>query len=267
MKRRIFLKLFGGAALTQVGSQLSKAAATNAPPCVDFHSHAILPSFISGLRRLRIDAQYEEGFPLPQWRVEDHLKFMEDARIDFSIISPPSPHLASKDRELARAVVREFNEETAELCRAHPEKFGFVAAVPLPDVDGAIEEALYARERLGALGVKVASNSAGVYLGDPALDPFFAELNKRETLVVTHPSPARALPRDSVITGRVMALFEYPADTTRGAQHDSERHAYQVRQAPFRYSARRLVPSIHEITRDRNVQTTSDVEYDRTSRH
>ena len=30
-----------------------------------------------------------------------------------------------------------------------------------------------------------------------------------------HPRPARQLPRENVVTGRVMALYEYPADTTR----------------------------------------------------
>ena len=34
-------------------------------------------------------------------------------------------------------------------------------------------------------------------------------------LVILHPSPARSLPREGVVTGGVMALYEYPADTTR----------------------------------------------------
>jgi len=70
-------------------------------------------------------------------------------------------------------------------------------------------------DALGAVGVKVASNSYGVYLGDHILDEVFAELNSRDALIIMHPSPARSLPRKNVITGGVMALFEYPADTTR----------------------------------------------------
>jgi len=65
------------------------------------------------------------------------------------------------------------------------------------------------------LGVKVASNSDGVYLGDEQLDPIFNVLNEKISLVIIHPSPARELPRKNVVTGKVMALFEYPADTTR----------------------------------------------------
>ena len=178
-------------------------------PTIDFHAHAILPSYVDALKKLKIDAAAEEGFPLPKWSAESHLQFMEEAGIDFTILSMATPHIS--DCESAR----EINEEFAELCRRFPKKFGFVATLPLPNVEGSINEFHYATEKLRALGVKVASNSDGVYLGDERLDPIFAELNRKNSLVIIHPSPARSLPRAGVVTGKVMALFEYPADTTR----------------------------------------------------
>ena len=176
---------------------------------IDFHAHAILQSYVDALKILQIDAQKEEGFPLPKWKIEDHLQFMADLGIDFTILSMATPHISDK------AAVRAINEEFAELCRRFPKKFAFVATLPLPNVENSIEEFFYATEKLGALGVKVASNSDGIYLGDEQLDPIFAELNKKNALVIIHPSPARFLPRKGVITGKVMALYEYPADTTR----------------------------------------------------
>lgn len=176
---------------------------------IDFHAHAILPSYIDALKTLKIDATAEEGFPLPKWSAENHLQFMSDASIDFTILSMATPHISDS------AAVREINEEFAELCRRFPKKFGFVATLPLPNVEASIEEFYYATEKLGALGVKVASNSDGIYLGDERLDPIFAELDKKNSLVIIHPSPAKFLPREDVVTGKVMALFEYPADTTR----------------------------------------------------
>lgn len=176
---------------------------------IDFHAHAILPSYVDALKKLKIDAAAEEGFPLPKWSVEEHLQFMDAAGIDFTILSMATPHIS--DKKFARAI----NEEFAELCRQFPTRFGFVATLPLPNVDGSIEEFFYATEKLGALGVKVASNSDGVYLGDERLDPIFAALNEKNSLVIIHPSPAQSLPRNGVVTGKVMALFEYPADTTR----------------------------------------------------
>ena len=176
---------------------------------IDFHAHAILPSYVDALKKLKIDAAAEEGFPLPKWNVESHLQFMEDAGIDFTVLSMATPHIS--DKSAARAI----NEEFAALCRRFPKKFGFVATLPLPLVEGSIEEFNYATKKLGALGVKVASNSDGVYLGDERLDPIFSALNEKNSLVIIHPSPARQLPRSGVVTGKVMALFEYPVDTTR----------------------------------------------------
>ena len=184
---------------------------------IDFHAHAILPSYVEGLKRLGIDAQAEEGFPLPQWSVDAHLKFMADAGIDFTVLSMATPHIfnGAQNEKLSCELARKINEDFAEICRRYPDEFGFVAALPMPGVEGSIEEIKFATEKLGALGVKVASNSDGVYLGDERLDPIFAELNARKSLVIIHPSPARVLPREGVVTGKVMALFEYPADTTR----------------------------------------------------
>ena len=219
MNRRDFLKLGGvGALSVMMGYFPARAAGSgllSPGRRIDFHAHAILPSYAEGLRRLGIDAKAEEGFPLPQWSMETHLGFMKDAGIDYSVLSMPTPHTYHGDAALAREVTRQVNEEYAALCRAHPDKFGFVAALPLPDVDGAIEEIAYATETLGALGVKVASNSDGVYLGDDRFDPVFEELDRRGALVILHPSPARQLPREGVVTGGVMALYEYPAETTR----------------------------------------------------
>ncbi|MBQ7516323.1 MAG: amidohydrolase [Schwartzia sp.] len=221
MERREFLKLgFMGALSAWLGHFPARAEAAGAGlfPSgrrIDFHAHAILPSYAEGLRRLGIDALAEEGFPLPKWSVEAHLQFMADAGIDYSVLSMPTPHTYNCDAALARAVTRQVNEKYAALCRAYPDKFGFVAALPLPDVEGAIAEIAYAMDNLGALGVKVASNSDGVYLGDDRFDPVFAEMDRRGALVILHPSPARQLPREGVVTGGVMALYEYPADTTR----------------------------------------------------
>ena len=176
---------------------------------IDFHAHAILPSYVDALKRLNLDAAAIEGFPLPKWSAESHLQFMAEAGIDFTILSLATPHIS--DCKSARAI----NEDFAQICRRFPDKFGFAATLPLPNVEGSIEEFHFATEKLGALGVKVASNSDGVYLGDERLDPIFAALNEKNSLVIIHPSPAKFLPREGVVTGKVMALFEYPADTTR----------------------------------------------------
>ena len=184
---------------------------------IDFHAHAMVPAYVDALKLLGIDAAAIEGFPLPKWSAEGHLEFMDAAGIDFTILSMATPHIfnGAANEKLSCQAARAINEEFAKICRRFPKRFGFVAALPLPSVDGSIEEFFFATEKLGALGVKVASNSDGVYLGDECLDKIFAALNEKSSLVIVHPSPAKVLPRENVVTGKVMALFEYPADTTR----------------------------------------------------
>ncbi|MBR2215739.1 MAG: amidohydrolase [Selenomonadaceae bacterium] len=232
MKRRDFLKLGGMGAFSLLA--MGVLAAGEIPGAmaadrriakqavrlplgrkVDFHSHAILPSYIKGMEELGIDPVAEEGYPLPKWSVEGHLAFMANMGIDYSVLSLPTPHIYRGDTGLSRKVARSINEEMAALCRRYPQQFGFVATLPFPDAEGSLAEIRYSLEELGALGVKVPSNADGVYLGDPKLEEVFAELNRRKALVILHPSPARELPREQVVTGKVMALFEYPADTTR----------------------------------------------------
>ena len=95
----------------------------------------MLPSYVEGLKRLGIDVAAEEGFPIPQWSEEAHLQFMADAGLDYAVLSMPTPHTYHGDAGLAREVTRAVNEEYAAFCRKHPEKFGFVAALPLPDAE------------------------------------------------------------------------------------------------------------------------------------
>lgn len=219
MRRRSFIRLIGiGAAALAFGSwRAFSVDETTTRGTVDFHAHPILLSYVNGLQRLGIDALEVEGFPLPKWTVDAHLKFMNDAGIDFTVLSMPTPHIYNGDAQekVACQVAREINTELSEVCRTHSDKFGFVAVLPMPSVDGSINEINYTMSKLGALGVKVASNSDGVYLGDEMFDPIFKELNALQALVIIHPSPAQKLPRSDVVTGKVMALYEYPADTTR----------------------------------------------------
>ncbi len=182
--------------------------------CIDFHAHPVTDSFRKAMVDLGIDPIEEDGFPLPKWSAEDHLAFMEEAGIDYSVLSAPVPHIYNGDAPKARKAAREINDGVAETVRRRSDRFGFVGLVPLPDVDGALAETDYVLDELGAAGVKVATNMGGVYLGNPIFDPVMEEWNRRKALVIIHPCRARQRP-EHVITGTVAAIFEYPADTTR----------------------------------------------------
>lgn len=115
---------------------------------------------------------------------------MEKAGIAKSILSISSPgtHLVPGNDDLAIRLTRECNEYAAELKRQHPDKFGFWASLPLPDVKGSLDEIAHALDVLDADGVAVKTNMHGIYMGDPVLDPVFQELNLRHATVFIHPT-------------------------------------------------------------------------------
>ena len=181
---------------------------------IDFHAHIITPEYKWGLKTLGIDPLVADGFALPDWSADKHLEFMREAGIERSILSSPTPHLLGDDGRLTAKIHREVNASMAEVCKKYPDKFSFVASVPLPYTEEAIEEYRFAVDKLGASGVKLTTHAGEAYLGDSSLDDFMAELNRDNALVIIHPQRAAEYPK-TPITGTVAAIYEYPTDTTR----------------------------------------------------
>ena len=173
---------------------------------IDVHSHIITPEFVTALEN---EGQLmEEGFPLPQYDVESHLRWMDEAGVETSVLTLAAPQPSSA------AVVRATNEEAARIKREHPGRFLFCAALPLPDVQAAIREMAYALDTLGADGIKLATNVQGQYLGAPELDTLFAVLSQRNTVIILHPH--RPDPVNSEVMAQTpLAMQEYLSETTR----------------------------------------------------
>ena len=158
---------------------------------IDVHSHIITSEFVSALEKE--GRVLDEGFPLPKWDAEAQLKWMDEAGIQTSVLTQAAPQPKTHPQPLPKggesgySVIRKCNEAAARLKREHPDRFRFCAALPLPDVDAAIEEARYALDMLGADGINLATNAFGQYLGAPELDTLFSFLDERKAVVILHP--------------------------------------------------------------------------------
>ncbi|KIW20474.1 hypothetical protein PV08_01049 [Exophiala spinifera] len=154
------------------------------PTKIDVHTH-IVPPFWS-------DAVAAAGkIPIPPtWNEEEHLELMERCNIAKSIfsITHPGTHLIPGDFKSARDLARRCNKFSAEVKQKRPDKFGYFAALPLPDVEGALAEIDYAFDKLQPDGVCVLTSHDGIYLGDPQFDLVFEELNRRKAKVFIHPT-------------------------------------------------------------------------------
>ena len=189
---------------------------------IDVHHH-ILPDFF--WRETNDAHNPVGGIAPPPWDAGMMLSFMDEAGIDVAVTSISTPGVHTGDDARARSLARRCNELSAELVRTYPNRLGGFAALPLPDVDGALKELTYALDELRLDGVVLFSNANGVYLGDARFEPVFAELERRGAVVFVHPtvSPdpsARQL-------GLPDSLIDFTADTTRALaqMHYSNRFA------------------------------------------
>jgi predicted TIM-barrel fold metal-dependent hydrolase len=180
------------------------------PFTVDMHHH-ILPDYF--WRATNEASAPVGGIQPPSWSVSEAIGFLDEAGIDVAITSISTPGVHTGDHEAARALARRCNEFSADLVRDRPDRFGGFGCLPLPDLDGSLDELEYALDELRLDGVVLFSNSRGVYLGDTRLDPLFDELQRRQALVFVHPN---ASPDPIAHTlGLPDALIDFTADTTR----------------------------------------------------
>ena len=177
---------------------------------IDVHSHIITSEFVSALESE--GRVMDEGFPLPKYDVENHLRWMDEAGVETSVLTLAAPQPSSAE------VVRQTNEAAARIKKEHPGRFLFCAALPLPDVSKAIEEAKYALDVLKADGIKLATNVDGQYLGATELDTLFSVLNERKALVVLHPHRPEPVNKQ-VMQQTPLAMQEYLSETTRAVSN------------------------------------------------
>lgn len=179
---------------------------------VDVHSHIMTDEYLDCLRRH--NALMEDGYPLPSWSEKGHIAFMDSAGIGMSVLALSSPQPWFGDAGESVKAIRSVNEAMAKAKSNHPDRFLWCAALPQPDVEASIAEAVYALDSLGADGIKLATSAGGVYLGDPELDPLMQVLNERKAVIMLHPVKPDGLP-DSVFTSGPAFVYEYPVETTR----------------------------------------------------
>ena len=177
---------------------------------IDVHSHIITPEFVYSLENE--GRLLDEGFPLPKYNVKNHLKWMDEAGVQTSVLTLAAPQPSSAE------VVRQTNEAAARIKKEHPGRYLFCAALPLPDVNAAIREAIYALDTLKADGIKLATNVDGQYLGAPELDTLFSVLNERKAVVILHPHRPEPVNRQ-VMQQTPLAMQEYLSETTRAVSN------------------------------------------------
>ncbi len=177
---------------------------------VDLHHH-VIPDFY--WEASNEDGNVAGGINPPRWSLERAIAYLDEAAIDVAVPSISTPGVHFGDDAAARLLARRVNEYLAEIKRDRPDRFGAFAALPLPDVDGCLEQIEYAFDVLGLDGVSVMTNAGGSYLGESRFDEVFAALQQRGAVVFVHPTASPDAVAHTL--GLPDALLDYPVDTSR----------------------------------------------------
>jgi 6-methylsalicylate decarboxylase len=179
---------------------------------IDVHHHLCSPAYIAAVTE-------RAGLPELVVRVlrngspKKSLEDMDRAGVTKAIASLTTPGVWFGDAAEARRLARECNEHMAKIVADHPGRYGFFAALPMPDVEGSLKEIEYALDTLKADGIGFFTSYGERHLGDAAFAPVFAELNRRKAVAYTHPRRpdccANLVPEISE------AIVEYGTDTSR----------------------------------------------------
>ncbi len=177
---------------------------------IDVHTHLVPPFWASELNTHGGDPS---GWGSPAWSPESVLQFMDDEGIAVSMLSLTAPGVEGWQGSERIDIVRRVNDYGADLTNKNPERFGYLATLPLPDVDAALAEIERSYKELQVDGVILHTNYEGFYLGDERFEPVWEEIDRRSAIILIHPTT----PPMPTLPGLPGPLSDYPADTTRCA--------------------------------------------------
>lgn len=181
---------------------------------IDVHHHVVLPEYEAALVRSGV------GDPSRPFRKnaspQIECEKMAELGIDAAVVNPLSvAGVHHGDDANACYLTQAVNEAQARFVSGAPDKLGFFAALPLPDVDGALRQMEHALDTLGADGVIFLTNQNGRYIGDPEFEPLYAEMDRRAVVAFIHPGMPPYI--ESLKLKLWPAYIEYAFDTTRVA--------------------------------------------------
>lgn len=185
---------------------------------VDVHTHPI-PDFYkealieAGNPATSSSEVFVDGFKTPDFTMETYLQERSEHGYNYSILSITAPGVNFLNGNYqAQSLARKLNVQMAAWAKEQPMKLGAFGILPLPDIEASLAEIAYCLDELQFEGIGLYTNVNGLYLGDPALDRIFQELDHRGATAFVHPAGP---PQSPVFKNMSLPVIEYTFDTTR----------------------------------------------------
>src|SRR6202167_1717097 len=126
---------------------------------------------------------------------------MDEAGIDFQVLSLASMGLDALAADVATPLVRDVNDELAEAIKANPTRLAGFAALALRDPRAAAKELERSITRLGFCGVLLDGTTGGLFLDDPSFLPVWEAAAGLGVPVYLHPAPPPEKVREVYYSG------------------------------------------------------------------
>lgn len=150
--------------------------------------------------------------------IEKRLADMDLMGIDIQAITPsPAQTFYSVPADLGIETARVINDNIADICGRHPDRFVGLGTVPFQAPELAVAEIERLHKSLGLRGIEIATNVAGADLSEPRFRPIFQRAEELGLVLFMHPTgfPEASRFRDHYFTN----IIGNPLDTTVAVHH------------------------------------------------
>ncbi len=124
---------------------------------------------------------------LPDWSVDDSLKFARENLLDNLFLSIPLYDISFKDSAERMDFCREANRELNSIIKEYPEIFRGFGVLPFPDLDNCMAE-LNRCIQYGFDGIIMFSNTGGIYPSSLDHKSLFEVFNDKQMRLFIHPA-------------------------------------------------------------------------------
>jgi predicted TIM-barrel fold metal-dependent hydrolase len=167
---------------------------------IDVHAHFYPPEYVEVVREVAAEeGQHAEvarsflehriinAIPTFLGETERRLELMDEAGIGIQVLSFASLNIWHPEPAMRARLVSAFNDGCSAVVSAYPDRFRFLASLPLPHVDQSIAEAKRARNLDGFVGFSIPTHINTVALNSEQWDPVYEAMASARALVLTHP--------------------------------------------------------------------------------
>jgi predicted TIM-barrel fold metal-dependent hydrolase len=173
---------------------------------IDLEHHFVTPLYMETLRANTSAPRVVEGKGLAYWEDawipigqtgagpkladmgEGRIKAMDEAGVDFAVLSLTAPGVEPLEPSVALRVARDANDRLADYVAAHPDRLAGMATLAVKDADEAVSELERCVKELGFKGWHTHSNFGDSYLDERRYWPILAKAEELGVPVYLHPT-------------------------------------------------------------------------------